>query len=299
MTKRCDPGADGSGGLPDFTIVTPSYNYGRYIRDCIESVLCQEGVTVEHIIQDACSTDDTHAILEEYPHLKVHIEKDSGMSEGINRGFRKARGRWVMWLNTDDVLKPGALKAVKDVAMRCPDADVIHGGWEFVDDARRHLRSMKALPCRTGILIYYGCYLASTALFLKRETTIDEGFLLNERFRFSMDGEYYIRLAKAGKRFQAFNKVLAEFRWHDCNLSGLNLQHKDIDAELLRQRQLAENRAATRTYGRYFSSCWSVNDITDALLYQYFRFYKAFLLLTSPWEDGSPGLPADDDTQRH
>lgn len=67
----------------------------------------QEGVTFEHIIQDAGSTDGTLDILHSYPHLKLHVEKDSGMSEGINRGFRKARGKWVMWLNTDDRLLPG------------------------------------------------------------------------------------------------------------------------------------------------------------------------------------------------
>ena len=97
---------------PDFSIITPSYNYARYVRECIESVKNQEGATFEHIIQDAGSTDGTLDILHSYPHLKLHVEKDSGMSEGINRGFRKARGKWVMWLNTDDRLLPGALAAV-------------------------------------------------------------------------------------------------------------------------------------------------------------------------------------------
>ena len=108
---------------PDFSIITPSYNYARYVRECIESVKNQEGVTFEHIIQDAGSTDGTLDILHSYPHLKLHVEKDSGMSEGINRGFRKARGKWVMWLNTDDRLLPGALAAVKAFADSRPDAD--------------------------------------------------------------------------------------------------------------------------------------------------------------------------------
>ena len=81
---------------PDFSIVTPSFNYASYVRECIESVLSQKGATFEHIIQDAGSTDGTLDILREYPHLKLHVEKDSGMSEGINKGFLKARGKWVM-----------------------------------------------------------------------------------------------------------------------------------------------------------------------------------------------------------
>ena len=77
---------------PDFSIVAPSFNYASYVRECIESVLSQKGATFEHIIQDAGSTDGTLDILREYPHLKLHVEKDSGMSEGINKGFLKARG---------------------------------------------------------------------------------------------------------------------------------------------------------------------------------------------------------------
>lgn len=273
---------------PDFTIVTPSYNYGRYIKDCIESVLNQEDVTYEHIIQDSCSTDETHDVLKEYPHLKVFVEKDSGMTEGINRGFRKARGKWVMWLNADDVLKPGALSAVKEFAAQHPEADVIHGAWEFVDAERKHLRYMKAIPCKLGILIYNGCYLASTAMFFNREKVIGQGLMLNDKFRYDMDGEYYVRLRKAGKMFVHYNKVLAEFRMHDANLSGRMQEHRDIDTELLRQRQTAENRAITRTYGRYFCSCNTVNEITDALLFQYWRFYKGFLQITTLWRGGKP-----------
>ena len=130
---------------PDFSIVTPSYNYARYVRECIESVKNQEGATFEHIIQDAGSTDGTLDILNSYPHLKLHVEKDSGMSEGINRGFRKARGKWVMWLNTDDRLLPGALAAVKAFADSRPDADIVHGAWNFIGPDGALQRPMKAL----------------------------------------------------------------------------------------------------------------------------------------------------------
>ena len=181
---------------PDFSIVTPSYNYARYVRECIESVKNQEGATFEHIIQDAGSTDGTLDILNSYPHLKLHVEKDSGMSEGINRGFRKARGKWVMWLNTDDRLLPGALAAVKAFADSRPDADIVHGAWNFIGPDGALQRPMKALPYSLNMHIWYGTYLASTALFLRRSTTIEEGFLLDERFRYDMDGEYYARLGR-------------------------------------------------------------------------------------------------------
>lgn len=186
---------------PDFSIVTPSFNYTTYVRECIESVLGQEGATFEHIIQDAGSTDGTLDILREYPHLKLHVEKDSGMSEGINRGFLKATGKWVMWLNTDDRLLPGALAAIKAFADSRPDANVVYGAWNFIGPDGGVQRSMKDLPYSLSMHIWYGTYLASTALFLRRSTTIDEGILLDERFHYDMDGEYYAQLGRTGKKW--------------------------------------------------------------------------------------------------
>ena len=250
---------------PDFSIVTPSYNYARYVRECIESVKNQEGATFEHIIQDAGSTDGTLDILNSYPHLKLHVEKDSGMSEGINRGFRKARGKWVMWLNTDDRLLPGALAAVKAFADSRPDADIVHGAWNFIGPDGALQRPMKALPYSLNMHIWYGTYLASTALFLRRSTTIEEGFLLDERFRYDMDGEYYARLGRAGKKFVHYNRLLADFRWHGDNLSAPNVERRDMDAELKRQKQHSEDAAIKRVYG-YSLSKQSCNNILDGCM---------------------------------
>lgn len=268
---------------PDFSIVTPSHNYARYVRECIESVKNQEGATFEHIIQDAGSTDGTLDILNSYPHLKLHVEKDSGMSEGINRGFRKARGKWVMWLNTDDRLLPGALAAVKAFADSRPDADIVHGAWNFIGPDGALQRPMKALPYSLNMHIWYGTYLASTALFLRRSTTIEEGFLLDERFRYDMDGEYYARLGRAGKKFVHYNRLLADFRWHGDNLSAPNVERRDMDAELKRQKQHSEDAAIKRVYGYSFSK-QSCNNILDGFMREAYRMKKAFLYLTTPWE---------------
>ena len=250
---------------PDFSIITPSYNYARYVKECIESVKNQEGVTFEHIIQDAGSTDGTLDILHSYPHLKLHVEKDSGMSEGINRGFRKARGKWVMWLNTDDRLLPGALAAVKAFADSRPDADIVYGAWNFIGPDGEIQRAMKALPYSLNMHIWYGTYLASTALFLRRSTTIEEGFLLDERFHYDMDGEYYARLGRAGKKFVHYNRLLADFRWHGDNLSAPNIERRDMDAELKRQKQHGEDAAIKRIYGHSFSK-HSCNNIMDGFM---------------------------------
>lgn len=268
---------------PDFSIVTPSYNYVNYVRECIDSVREQKGVTVEHIVQDAGSTDGTREILESYPHLKLYVEPDSGMSEGINRGFRKARGKWVMWLNTDDRLLPGALAAMKAFADSRPDADIVYGAWNFIGPDGSIQRPMKALPYSLRMHIWYGTYVASTALFLRRSTTIEEGFLLDERFHYDMDGEYYARLGRAGKKFAHYNKLLADFRWHGDNLSARNTDCMGMESELKRQKQHREDAAIKRIYGHSFAT-HSYNNIMDGVLREAYRLKKAFLYLTTPWE---------------
>lgn len=262
---------------PYFSIVTPSYNYGRYIRDCIESVASQQGVTFEHLVQDGGSTDETLSILAEYPHLSVVSEPDSGMSEAINKGFRRARGKWVMWLNTDDVLLPGALKTVADfLEMPGCEADVVYGGWRLVDEKLHVIRQMEALPFDARMVAMYACYMASTALFLKRETTIERGLLVDESFRFIMDGEYYCRLAAAGARFAPIPECLALFRLHGNNLSESQKGDTSMRAELTRQRQEAEAEAIRRVYGVNWFRGRVTSRIQDSLLYTWYKWKRSW-----------------------
>lgn len=258
----------------DFTIVTPSYNYTQYIRECIESVIEQEGVTYEHLVYDAGSTDGSLDILREYEHLDLIVENDNGMSDAINKGFKKARGKWIMWLNADDLLKPGALSEVKNCADKNPQADVIHGGWNLVDGDGILIRVGAGIPFYQPLFAHLGCYIASTATFYNNKTTIKEGHLLNERFRYVMDGEYYNRLGKLGKNFVYLPKILADFRIHGGNL-GLNFgDPKNIDASLDRQLAAAESVAIRRTYGISLFSNWHFNAAIDFILYIVARMIK-------------------------
>lgn len=266
---------------PQFSIVTASYNQGRFIRDCIESVKRQTGVTWEHIVQDANSTDETQAILREYPHLQVTCEKDKGMSDGINRGFLKARGEWVMWLNTDDYLLPGALAKVAEFAAKHPDVDVIYGGWHFVDANKQVTKTIKVFPFDLGMMIHYGCYIGSTACFLRRDSILAAGYLLNVDFHLAMDQEYYARLGKAGKRFRHMRDILAGFRIHDTNTSMRHLKEASMAGILKRQRQLAEGAAVRRFYGRSLFDQPFADAVVDALLWGFYRGKKVMLKLIS------------------
>ena len=261
----------------DFTIVTASYNYGHYIGECLQSVADQEGVTLEHLVMDAGSTDDTAAVVARFPHAGFFQEPDKGMSDGINKGFRKAKGQWVMWLNADDRLKPGALKALKDFAESVPDADVIYGGWDFIDATGKFLRRMTLFPFDHRMLVNHGCYIGSTACFYRRETTIAEGHLLDIDFGLCMDGEYYARLASSGKRFVYLPQVLADFRLHGESISQQSLGKSDIKNVLRAQRQSAESRTIHRIHGIKLFNDEPLNCIVDGILYHGYRFKKGVL----------------------
>jgi glycosyltransferase involved in cell wall biosynthesis len=265
----------------DFTIVTPSYNYGRFISECLQSVASQEGVSFEHLVMDAGSTDDTAAVVAQYPHAQFFQEPDKGMTDGINKGFRRAQGKWVMWLNADDRLLSRALAAVKECAEQHPQADVIYGCWNFVDEHGKYIRKMTVFPFDRGMIANHGCYIASTATFFRRTTTIDEGHLLNIAFRSVMDGEYFARLSALGKRFEYLPRVLADFRLHDASISQRNLGKEDIDSVLYHQKQLAESRAIRRVYGVKLFKDEMLNGIVEGVLYHVYRVKKALLRLLS------------------
>lgn len=261
----------------DFTIVTASYNYGRYIGECLASVASQEGVTLEHLVMDAGSTDETAGVVAGFPHASFFQEPDKGMCDGINKGFARAKGKWVMWLNADDRLKPGALKAVKEFAESDPAADVIYGAFDFVDAAGKFERRMGLFPFRKWMLAHLGCYIGSTACFLRRGTIIDEGFLLDLEFRICMDGELYARLGAASKRFRYLPSVLADFRRHGGNLSLKNFELSGIHRILQIQRQYAEARSIRRFYGITLFRDDMFNEMLDGFLYVLFRTQKVML----------------------
>jgi glycosyltransferase involved in cell wall biosynthesis len=261
----------------DFTIISPSYNYGRFIAECLQSVADQECITFEHLVMDAGSNDDTAEVVARFPHATFFQEPDKGMSDGINKGFLKAQGKWVMWLNADDRLRPGALKAVRDWAETHPSADVIYGCWNFVDADGAFIRRMSIFPFSRGMIANHGCYIASTSTFFRRETTIDQGHLLNIQFRAVMDGEYFCRLSEAGKHFEYIPQVLADFRLHDESISQSNLGKSDIDSVLAHQHQLAESRAIRRVYGVKLFKDEMLNGIVEGILYHLYRLKKGIL----------------------
>jgi glycosyltransferase involved in cell wall biosynthesis len=220
-----------------FSIVTPSFNQGRFIRDCIESVRTQEGVETEHIVIDACSTDETLSIVKGYPHLQWVSEPDKGQTDAINKGFRKATGDWLMWLNADDYLLPGALARVQTFAAEHHHADIIYGDCYFVKEDGRVTSRKREFDFDFNMLLFYGCFIPSTSAFYKR-AVVDAGFLLDASYKVCMDYEYYMRLAHAGFTFAHIAEPLACFRWHETNISSVLADRRYEEARKIQHHYL-------------------------------------------------------------
>lgn len=200
------------------SVITPSLNQGHFIDDAILSVAGQDYPNIEHIVVDGGSSDETSHILTLYPHLRWISEPDEGQSDAINKGFRMASGDLVGWLNADDYYLPGALKAVGEFAERNPDTDIIYGNSIHVDKSGNLIRLKIEHGFDFHVLLYYGCYIDSNAVFI-RNRVVKQQLLLDTHYRVSMDYEYFVRLAALGKTYRHLDRMLAAFRWHGSNNS--------------------------------------------------------------------------------
>jgi glycosyltransferase involved in cell wall biosynthesis len=180
--------------------VTPSYNQGEFIRATIESVLAQNYPCLEYIVMDGGSTDQTAAIAAEYASRLTWIsEKDRGQAHAINKGFSMAAGEIVAWLNSDDILLPGAVtRAVNAFAAAPSGVGGIYGEGYLMDREGRFTRRFPATePFNLWKLTYLSDYILQQSAFFRRAAVEEIGWL-DENLHYALDWDLLIRL---GKRF--------------------------------------------------------------------------------------------------
>ncbi len=217
--------------LPRITIVTPSFNQARFIEETIRSVLLQRYPNLEYIIIDGGSTDGSVDIIRKYDKWLTFwvSEPDGGQADAINKGFSRATGQWVAWLNSDDLYLPGALLRVAQKTKSSPDRNWIVGTTLLVDKklheqarfAPNHSEKYRRNPnYQTGSWLDFVCTKWSgTALpqpssFWSRSVWLATG-LLDKSLHYAMDHEYYGRLAHKGFSPLCLQEPLAAFRIHD------------------------------------------------------------------------------------
>lgn len=200
---------------PLVSVVTPVLNGARYLRECLASVREQSHPRVEHIVIDGGSTDGTLDILRDAPGIRWTSGGDAGMYDALNRGFRMAEGQILAYQNADD--RYAGPEAVARAVARFeadPAADVVYGGFRYVDESGRPLpRTVPGRAFDRRALLRYN-FVPPHSTFLRSALLKDEGHWLDGSLRFAGDWDWFVRLALAGKRFVHLPEALSEFRVH-------------------------------------------------------------------------------------
>jgi glycosyltransferase involved in cell wall biosynthesis len=182
-----------------FTIITPSFQQGSFLEETILSVLNQDYPNIEYMVIDGGSTDNSSEIIEKY-RSRLHYavsEKDKGQTDAINKGLSRASGKYIMWLNSDDVLLPGAISRVVELFEANPEVDLIHGHALLFGNGFTE----KEIGKDPGDLIHrYAAYIPfpqPSSFFTKR--LIDQSGPLDEALHYGMDYELLVRAFLNGK----------------------------------------------------------------------------------------------------
>jgi len=200
--------------VPLISIITPSYNQAPFLEASIRSVLEQDYSNIEYIIIDGGSTDGSLDIIKKYADRLAFwsSEKDRGQTDAINKGFARATGEIMAWINSDDTYGPGAIREAVAEMLAHPEMGMVYGYANFIDD---HGKVIGRFPAaQTDYLRLRGGYvhIPQQAAFFRRDLWQQVG-PLDPSFFFAMDYDLWVRIAKLAPLLYT-RKVWANFRLH-------------------------------------------------------------------------------------
>jgi glycosyltransferase involved in cell wall biosynthesis len=214
---------------PKISIVTPSFNQGKFIEATIRSVLAQNYPNLEYIIIDGGSTDETINIIKKYE-LRISYwisEPDNGQSHAINKGLAKCTGEIFNWLNSDDWLEPLALFEIADRFRKKPSLKVI-SGFENHISPQGEVSLQKGTTIQESLLQTIElCHITQPSTFFRLDALRGVG-AISEDLNYLMDGEMWIRflMLHGQKDFLKIHKTLVNFRLHDHSKTSMHLYGK-------------------------------------------------------------------------
>ena len=198
--------------LPLVSVITPSFNQGRFIRESIESVLSQDYPRLEYIVIDGGSTDETLDILRSYgDRLVWRSGPDAGQAEAVNSGFTLARGEILGWLNSDDTYLPGAVNAAVEHLVASPDVAAVYGEAYYIDP-NNTIIGVYPTEDFTMRRLTETCFICQPTSFIRR-SALEAAGMLDRSLRYCMDYELWIRLGRR-YRIERIHRFLANSRRH-------------------------------------------------------------------------------------
>lgn len=230
------------------SIVTPSYLSNSYLEETIQSILDQKYPNLEYIIQDGGSDDGTVDIIKRYEkHLHYWDScPDNGQSHAINRGFSHSSGEIMAYLNSDDILLPGALHYISDYFIKNQDVDVIYSHRVLIDSNSDEIGRW-VMPQHCHHTITWHDFIPQETLFWRREIWNKAGGHMDESKRFAMDWELIMRFREIGAKFVRLPRFLGAFRVHDemksiKNLDNIGIEEMNILRKKYRSPELSDKQ---------------------------------------------------------
>lgn len=203
------------------SLVTLSFNQGRFLEEAIQSVLDQDHPDLEYIVVDPGSTDGSHRIISAYEGRIASVIRrpDTGPAQGLNNGFAAASGEIFGFLNADDVLLPGAIRTMAHAFRQNEHVDVLAGhGW-IIDESGKIVRKKHSQRFNAWRYLHRGAHLLQQSTFFRADAFRNVGGF-NESNKTCWDGELWLDLALAGCRFDILDRILSCFRVYQTSISG-------------------------------------------------------------------------------
>lgn len=257
------------------SIITPSYNQGKYLEQTILSILNQGYADLEYIVIDGGSSDNSVEIIKKYADRLAYwiSEKDSGQTEAINKGFKKATGEIVGWINSDDILLPKSLERISAAFKKRTHPDVIFG-WTLRISEDNKILFNHFLPKPSLWLAKRGVfYFGQQSWFWKREMFDYLGYL-DERCHACMDIEFIMRQFIAKAKMDQVPQILAGFRQHELTKTSQNGDIWTVDRARLKKKYKILNYRTPKKFAKI------VYGLTKLINGNYLRQYY----FTKKWQ---------------
>jgi glycosyltransferase involved in cell wall biosynthesis len=205
--------------LPLVTIVTPSYNQGRFLERTILSVLEQDYPNIEYMVIDGGSTDQSVDIIKKYSDRLAYSvsEKDKGQSDAINKGWKRSKGVYCCYLNSDDALYPGAISTIVAAFLENPRAGIIYGDYTFINENDDVLELVTSQQIDFKRLLIDGQMptIAQPSSFYLTSLVRELGYL-DEKLHLSMDYDLILKLSSISELAHVPRQI-SYFRLHGAS----------------------------------------------------------------------------------
>ena len=209
---------------PKISIVTPSYNQAAFIEETIRSVLLQGYPDLEYIVIDAGSTDGSLDVIGKYESWFSYwvSESDNGQSHAINKGWNKATGDILTWINSDDLYEKNAFKMVAEFFGKQDNSDMVYGNCKVIDGNGNFIKNSPVMPFSLEALVCNKWFISQPATFVKKRVLESIGGL-DEELQLVMDWELWLRIALNGYSIYYYPKPVAKYRlWSDAKTESLS-----------------------------------------------------------------------------